>query len=157
MAGRWAFRGVGLIFLFAAIMSFVHGVQQITVSVHARNWPVATGTVMSSRMHAGGPEIQYIFAVDGKEYRSQSIHVGPYKGIESHAREFVRRYPAGATTRVYHHPKDPGRSVLEHRFPWTSLILLFMGSGLLFAAWICFRQRRALSEILLRAADGSAC
>jgi len=153
--GKAVLRTFGSVFFVAGSIAGYHAAGQLTLAWEARNWPLVEGQVLESALRGGGPLVRYQYVVGDQVLESTTVHIGQYKGIESHAREIVERYPSGTKTPVYYQPDDPQTTVLEHRFPWTSLLLLFMAAGFLGGAYLCFRSRRSFTQIVAEAADGS--
>ncbi len=150
--GRMVLRAFGSVFLAAGLLACYHAVSQMSDAWGARSWPTVEGEVVSSKVAGGRADIVYRYRVDGEEHTATRVFIGEYSGIESHARAIVAAYPPGAATVLYD-PNDPGGSVLEIRFPWTSALLGMLGSILLGVAALLFRKKASFGEMAASVAD----
>lgn len=132
-------------------------------------WPTAQGTVVKSERHwhvvtpsngKGYPiaDIRYRYEVDGRTYDSNRYDIdgpygGPVFGSERGIRDLLRRYPVGASVRVYFWPSDASFAVLEPRMSlaewlWAAVGTLLIGLVLRFnwaefrAGWRPWRWKR---------------
>jgi hypothetical protein len=90
----------------------------------AQNWPSTTGTVVmstvqsrrSGKSHSVYPVVVYQYAVNGKDFQSQTIKAGDqFMNIRmtGQAQATAARYPVGAKVTVYYNPANPAESALE--------------------------------------------
>lgn len=86
------------------------------------DWPQAGGTIIQSTLSRtaskGGaryrPVVEYRYQAGGTVQTGSRIFFGETNfSIESEARAYLERYPAGKEVKVYHHPSDYAQSVLE--------------------------------------------
>jgi hypothetical protein len=87
---------------------------------HARAslaWPAVEGEVVKSsvtrytRRFRWDWRVEYRYRVDGQSYTGWRTYFGASVPIAV-ARNIVARFPAQSTVPVYHHPRQPGKSVL---------------------------------------------
>jgi hypothetical protein len=111
------FFGVGIVFVAGALLAAARARR-------SESWPVTTGTVTGSeirvsRAHKGArifeSQIEYSYAVHGREYRSDVLCSGGMLHTSSRRRaeERCAKYPVGVPVRVFYQPSDPSRSCLE--------------------------------------------
>ncbi|HJU49967.1 MAG TPA: DUF3592 domain-containing protein [Pseudogulbenkiania sp.] len=119
---------------------------------NAMHWPVASGTVVESRLEvrsrSGGgsdggdheeylPLLRYQYSVGGVPHES-SIRRYPNPGpmqSRDQAEAVLARYPQGSVVRVYYNPERPQEACLEPGEHWTAwagkaLTLLIAATGL---------------------------
>ena len=146
--GRTLLKALAIPLLIGGLFGTYHGVHQVWTAWSARAWPSAHGEVFHSRLNGRAFDVRYRYSLDGAALESNRVHVGQFSGIESYARAIASRYRAGAPVVVYYDPALPSSAVLEHRVPWTSLLLTVIGVVLLGAAWVCIKSRAGLSELM---------
>lgn len=141
---------MGVVFaLIGGSVAFVWGKPMLDKAKASKNWPTASGVVQESRVetHRGddsttySPHVIYTYAVDGLEYKSDTIYFGKYSSnsISTH-QEVVKRYPEKKKVDVYYDPENPVTSVLEPGAKWSSYLaygcgLVFLVIGLALAGW----------------------
>lgn len=135
-----------MFFFFGAVL-LRSGSRLARLGDAARQWPTTSGQVLSAEVvkkqgYNDGeydyyaPEIRYSYLVDGKSYIGETIKFGltrVHHLKEEPAREWVARYPVGATPPVRYDPGDPKTSALEFG-QHTGGRLLFSGSIFLLIA-----------------------
>ena len=130
------------IFMGIAALSFAFGFWIRRREQAARDWPQASGLIVTSRTlreYAGrgreqvSPVIEYEFTHEGRSFRSS--HWRPLNfsvGNSVSAQAVTSRYPVGSSVTVFVNPRNPMRSVLEYQPSW--LCWVPFGFGILFAA-----------------------
>jgi hypothetical protein len=132
--------------VFGAVL-FRAGSRLARLGDASRQWPTATGHVVSAEVvkkkgyndgeyEYYAPEIRYAYEVDRQPYTGDTIKFGLTRihyAREALAREWLERYPAGATPPVRYDPADPKTSALEIG-QHTGGRLLFSGSIFLLVA-----------------------
>ena len=146
--GRTLLRLFALPFLAGGLLATYHGVEQAWTAWSARGWPAVQGEIVRSALKGRAFDVRYHYAVDGQPFESHRVHVGQFSGLEGYARGIVSRHPAGSRVAVFYDPAHPSSAVLEHRMPWTSVLLTAMGLTLLAAAWACLTSRAGLSDLM---------
>lgn len=133
--------GLGVLFFISAVC-FALGFWIRRKEGFARAWPQSSGVIMASktvREYAGRgreqvlPVIEYSFDYQGQSFKSSHWRLGNCSvGNSASARVVTSRYPVGASVTVFVNPRQPLKSVLEHR-P-SSLCWVPFGFGILFLA-----------------------
>lgn len=141
--------------LVGAVLLFI-GVRNLMLSRDSASWPSVEGVVIDSDVeyhrstgtgenrsrgsyHA---EVVYDFTVGDNDYSGDRVSFGDYGSSDrAHARNIVKRYPAGKTVTVYYKPGDPETCVLETGTPWGAYFLpsfgvVFLGAGVLMAIFV---------------------
>ena len=131
----------------AGIVVLVFGFLQFQKARESAGWPFVTGTVVSADVETKRttrdsgrevsltyrPDIEYVYSVDGTEYRSDRFAVQrvSHNNLRAVEDELIP-FPEGGDATVYYDPSDPGSSVLR---PGASLgnnlIMLLIGVGLI--------------------------
>ncbi len=80
-------------------------------------WPSVQGEILLSEVESDdekySPRIEYRYAVDGVQYKGDTLTYRGY-GVDRKTAEFcVSRFPAKSTVPVYYDPGKPSVSVLE--------------------------------------------
>ncbi len=102
----------------------------------ARSWPKVTGKIIVSQVERDlsgvedshsersyRPVIEFVYTVNGKEYRSRQRQLGTTtSGSQSWANSIKTKYPVGSTVEVSHHPANPADAALENPIGMTWLI-----------------------------------
>jgi len=151
--GRLVFGAIGTIFLGAGALCLHWGVGELLEANAARGWPSSSGRIVESYESGEAPHITYEYSAKGETLRSKRVFIGEYTGIESHAKALVAEYPEGAVVPVFYNPEEPAASILQHRFPWTYLLLCLMGCGFLGGAWLCYRTKHGFSRVVVAVLD----
>jgi hypothetical protein len=111
------------IFMGMAALSFAFGYWIRRREQSARDWPQASGVIVTSttlRQPVGNgtyevsPVIEYEFSHNGRSFRSD--HWRPLNfsvGNSISAQAVTSRYPVGQSVTVFVNPRNPMRSVLE--------------------------------------------
>jgi len=107
-------------------------------------WPSVPGAIVESGVTDGGglaipalrgryvPIVRYTYRVDDSTRTGSRITRAPYRFSQKRAAEqVVSRYPAGTPVRVFHHPRDASRCVLEPGTSPENYRLFFLGTVLL--------------------------
>jgi len=131
-----------LLFLLGGILIFYKGSHDVYYSLRTYTWPSVEGKIVFSRVervwHPGQsptyyPQIQYVYLVEGKEYRGKVVFFSEYgTGSTAGAQATIDKYPEGKIVAVYYNPKDPQNAVLERGLHWPSFALILF--GLIFGA-----------------------
>jgi hypothetical protein len=112
--------GMGLAALLMAIASYRRFKE-------ARSWPRVTGKVIVSKLglyedntgdgsarRSHRPVIEFVYRVDGKDYRSRQRQLGTDTGgSKSWAETINAKYPVGAAVEVRYNPANSGDAALE--------------------------------------------
>lgn len=146
--GRALLRAFAIPLAIGGLVGAYQGSDQVWTAWSARAWPTVEGEVVHSRLTGRAFDVRYRYTVDGAALESRRVHVGQFSGLEGYARAIAARYPTGSPVLVYYDPDEPSSAVLEHRVPWTSLLLTVIGVVLLGGAWVCVRSRTGLSELM---------
>jgi len=150
--GRLFLRSVGLLFLVGGLVASYGGFTQLTTAWSARHWPAAQGEVVSSVVEGARAAVVYRYRVDGEEFTNDRVYVGEYSGMESHAEALVAAHPVGPV-QVLYDPADPRSTVLDVRFPWTSMLLSIIGLIFLATAVGLFRKKASFGEMVSQVVD----
>jgi hypothetical protein len=99
----------------------------------SEGWPDTEGTILSARTRRQGDihstqyvvDVRYEYEVEGKVYTSGRRTFGRryVTGWQS-AADVAEEYPPGAKVRVYYHPDNPKRAVLETGIVWDNAVLM---------------------------------
>jgi hypothetical protein len=103
------------------------GVSMVRQGLESKNWPIAEGRVVVSRITKWknpegdyfSPDILYEYKVDGILYSSSklalldSIDTTTEQISLKKTMDVVSRYPIGQTVQVYYKPENPNFAVLE--------------------------------------------
>jgi hypothetical protein len=136
------------VFVLAGMLGIVYGVGVVVQACASARWSVANGTIVKStididdgdgeRNSTYRPLIEYRFPFHGHEMTGSLIAFGlkNFYFSEKAARAYCKRYSVGTPVKVYHHPSDATRTVLEpglssRSFLPFSLSLCFLSIGLL--------------------------
>lgn len=134
--GRTAFVALALsaLFWWALMFVFVGGATyHAWWTIAANNWFVgaqATVTKSALKTHFDRhtdyePIVAYRYEVAGVAYENDRIRYTPLtRGSEEWATGVLQTYPAGAVTRVYYDPENPGESVLNRSYTAEDWLLL---------------------------------
>ncbi len=156
----WYVLVIGMVLAsLGSIFSF-YNVERLHQALSSRNWPQAPGRIIESKVESAEDSdgerhhsavICYEYTVNGVRHAGQGVSFSDFASNSSgRARRMVRRYPAGKSVAVYHHPREPQRSVLEPGrpqgpllFSGLSLIVLVIGFYVLFhwtERWLANRR-----------------
>ncbi|HEX8392441.1 MAG TPA: DUF3592 domain-containing protein [Longimicrobium sp.] len=143
-----------LLFLFAALMALA-GFRRMAAGSATRRWPSAPGRVTRSGVaiehttdgestyEVYQPEVLYTYDVGGEIRTGDALHIHPrtFSSRDAAERE-ASRYAEGAEVRVFYHPADPSRAVLEPgagRSPagYFAMAVLLAVAGLYAARLMC--------------------
>lgn len=123
----------------------------------ARDWPVATGEVVESRVEERGaraerfhPIVVYRYSVNGRNHVSRTIQLSTdllrFRTFEE-AQAIAARYPVGARIEVRYNPANPSRGalVIDEIDIGTPLAIL---AALVIAGivWFAIQSRRAREQ-----------
>jgi len=134
----WVFIGVGAFLVLGAA-------SRLSAQVTSHWWADTAGLVTVSRVvkEKAGPlpgqydyraEIAYSFVVSEARFASSNVWPGEDAGTyddEEEAREFVDRYPQGATVMVHFAPDDPSECALEIGLGFGPIATAFAGFGII--------------------------
>jgi hypothetical protein len=131
---------IGIFFpAFAVVCSYLLYVswRRGNASVH---WPSVKGSVIESRFVLEGDEseliIRYEYLADAKSREGNTVTFSGFSLDLDTLEAYVRKYPQGASVRVYYDPVQPDVSVLEpgveaKNFLIGSLVLIVLfGAGI---------------------------
>lgn len=118
---------LAIVAAYRLYVSWRHG----NSSVH---WPSATGSVIESRFVLEGDEseliIRYEYPADAKSREGNTVTFRGFSLDRDTLEAYVRKYPQGASVRVYFDPAQPNISVLE---PGVELRSYLIGSLVILA------------------------
>jgi Protein of unknown function (DUF3592) len=107
----------------AACFAFGFWIRRKEGAAHA--WPQSSGVITASKtvrqyVDRGReevfPVIEYSFGYQGQSFKSSHWRLGNYSvGTSASAEIVTSRYPVGASVTVFVNPRQPLKSVLEHR------------------------------------------
>jgi hypothetical protein len=161
----WVHRLIAVLLIVAGAVTVGWGSLNLLDSYTSQNWPVATGTVLSSkvtRQHARRgrsrrmvyrPEVAYSYRVGGHEYHGERLafNAADYSdAAEAHA--IADRYRPEDQLSVRYKPSDPSCCVIMPGVTQGSLVVPGIGIALLMVgillgvgSGLC-RRRMSLSE-----------
>ncbi len=131
--------------------ALVMGVVTARRARASRQWPLARGVIVSSRIlrehsspsnnaqvnrivgdHQYKPEIAFEYSVLGVKYISNKVSFGDYSSNSPrHAESVTARYPEGKAVNVFYNPDNPEDAVLENTGGFGVWLLCFVGLFLL--------------------------
>jgi hypothetical protein len=141
------FASFGLVVLafFVLFRRYIH---------RASSWPSVPGKVAVSRVESYvtreegrevtrySPQVEYVYAVRGVEYRSRQIRLGmTLEGSEEFARSEAARYPEGSDIVVHYDPENASNAALESPggYPWLLLAVAALCFGVAIYTSAIFR------------------
>ena len=113
----------------------------------AAKWPTVPGRIATSAVErvvkredgrdrtSYVPEVEYVYQVRGREYRSRQIKLGvEIGGSEFIAQRVAKKYPRDRAVTVRYDPQDPSTATLEipGGYPWLILVIAAAMFGLAF-------------------------
>jgi len=119
--------GAGAAFLLLGLVAYFGGQSVRAYSARVAQWPsvtgkivrseVSTATVRTGRVVTSSPiaDIQYAYAVNGKDYQGVQLRPLPMLHMKPDGTpaELVDRYPVGRSVQVYYDPGRPSFAVLN--------------------------------------------
>jgi Protein of unknown function (DUF3592) len=112
-----------LSFAVMGVMLLTHEGQGPLQELSAARWPTVEGTIISMQMKerhsAWGaewvPDITYYYVVSGRRFQNTQVTMSrePQWKSREEANDFLARYVARTTVRVYYNPRNFSQSVLE--------------------------------------------
>ena len=126
------------------LMLILYGQLKLNESRASVRWPVAPGTIVTSKVTSHTDEdgvtysadLEYMYMVGDVKHYSDVVVLG---GHEYSARGVVTRYPVGTNVSVSYNPENVSRAVLEpgvesHAYQSIGMMLFFgsLGMALLF-------------------------
>jgi len=124
----WVFMALFAVAIPAAISAVI--VSRMQRSRRSADWPSAQGRIVRSQMRttrrkvagsateAGNvPAVEYVYTVDGVEYRGHRIGIGDIPPDSPQAEATLERYPVGRTGPIFYNPDKPAEAVLERDAP----------------------------------------
>ena len=154
---RW--RMAGLLSLFVVVLVFFLLSIPFRQGFASVSWPVVPGEILESHLELTGGsdirtrgdryewEVRYRYTVEGEVREGTRLRYGHERPTTDEAQTLAERYPEGRVVDVHHHPRRPGRAVLETGISLRALFLTIL-SGFFYtavplvAAVICFRMAR---------------
>ena len=128
-----------------------YGLVELANAYASTDWPVATGTVVSSSVVASRtksgtnykPQITFSYEVDGTAHSSDTWSYKDIARSRVDADAIARRYPPNGTVQVHYDPASPGSAVLETGAGFETFMLPGFGVVLLlFGVFLVFRRLR---------------
>ncbi len=129
---------IPLAFLAAGTFLLLHAGPRLVESLAARAWPQADGRVVGAdlvEVDQGGQgpgrkawyevRIRYVFEAAGRRWDGERDGIWRDLRQLQPARERLAAFPEGTAVRVWYHPADPRRSLLDPvvgRGTWTMVI-----------------------------------
>jgi hypothetical protein len=132
------------LFVIVGIALGIYGVGLVQDARRCATWPTVEGQILRTdaqvvsrekdqRRYA--PNVVYTYAVNGKSHESSRLTLVPRNYAQlSTVQDILAQYPAGGTTRVFHHPDNPANCVLvttptgtEWAYPVAGLVFLVLG------------------------------
>ena len=108
----------------------------------AAKWPSAQGRIVRAesravkKNHIEDPTtvgtaalIEYVFSVDGAEYRGRRISIGEVATSSSEVDAVLERYRVGRTVPVFYNPDNPKEAVLERDSPASATVMYGIAAG----------------------------
>ncbi|PJB80880.1 MAG: hypothetical protein CO090_03805 [Acidobacteria bacterium CG_4_9_14_3_um_filter_49_7] len=135
---------IGLIFLAVGIGLAWWGKGMLNDAKASKSWPSVQGTVMESTLTSykstsgsGSkkrsttmykPQITYRYKIAGKEHVGDKVTMSDGgSSSTSYAKKTIKKYPAGATVKVFYDPEVPADSVLEPGATLVSYVPFWFG------------------------------
>jgi hypothetical protein len=135
-------------FLLVAVGLLGCGLWLRAQGERTRSWPQVEGRITELRVvreprttiTAGAreraplhfPHVRYTYRVGEQTHLGRRLRMGELAtSSESHARARLERYQLGAPVPVFHDPRDPAASVLEHASSPLAWVLILAGVALL--------------------------
>lgn len=134
-----------LVFLAVGTFLLLHAGPRLIESLAARSWPQADGRVVGAelvgaeRVEAGQDggqraerdrsydvRIRYSFEAAGRSWQGERDGIWRDPRPLQPARERLAAFPEGSAVRVWYHPEDPRRSLLDPRVgggTWTMVVV----------------------------------
>ncbi len=139
---------VGLFGLFLAGF----GLLMLWQGVRMAAWPGVEGTITAARLQerreevqrgdgtartviSFEPQVEYRYAVEGKDYTGRRISPAEKQYARPLAQKVLERYPEGGAVRVRYDPRRPDEAFLQIGTGWGGIGLLLIGGALIAAAW----------------------
>jgi hypothetical protein len=114
-----------LIFALIGIALLIYGIPLVRDARSCGSWPSVDGRMIVSEpevvsrekdRRTYAPNVRYSYVVAGRTYEGKRLTLVPRNFSQISATESILSpYPAGAAVKVFHHPDDPGNSVLIAR------------------------------------------
>ena len=132
--------------MFSSDLAVVIGLLATGLWVRARSrqtrtWPQGVGRITELRVVREPtmdhvplffPHVRYAYRVAETAYLGTRLRVGDHAtSSESHARARLEPFQIGAPVPVFHDPRDPEQSVLEHGSSGLAAVLVVSGGALL--------------------------
>lgn len=140
----------------AAVLS-IFFVRPILHWKNAQSWPSTDAEILSSEIETSlakqstsyEAKFDYCFEVDGENWNGSQYGFFVFSGSQNGAEELVKRYPVGATTKVFYNPYQPSDAVIDRSlgpavwFCIGPIAMMVIGSGVL---WLGFRGRISIPD-----------
>jgi len=105
------------LFTAAGLGTMLWGWIIIARARKTRDWPHIEGRIDSSHVHAEDdallPDIRFHYQVDGRDYQTAMEFSADTSPTREFSEDYVRRFPPGATVKVYYNPEQPDQATLE--------------------------------------------
>ncbi|MHA2328566.1 MAG: DUF3592 domain-containing protein [Candidatus Hodarchaeales archaeon] len=134
--------------LFLLIGSFLllTSINNIKLGRASKTWPAVKGTILHSRVarQEGGSYaaiVQYMYAVNGKEYKSEAINAAPgwwAWGLQRAAKKKVAQYAPDKIVDVNYNPQSPEKAILEPGIHLSGPFSMLLGVILLIVFLVVF-------------------
>ncbi len=147
-----AFTLPGAVVSFFSINNIINGKASL-------QWTETSGTIISSTVekYVGAhkkskylAEVEYIFSVNGSEYKADTIRFGTMASLL--AGELSETYSEGKTVKVFYNPNDPNIAVLEpgvNPGAWIKAVvaIFFCLSGLFLGTFFLKKLRKEMKKV----------
>jgi hypothetical protein len=127
----------------------------------AAAWPSAQGRITRSQPRAvrrkqadgsntvsNAPDIEYVFSVDGAEYRGHRISIGDIAPGSPEVEAALDNYRVGRTGPVFYNPADPKEAVLERNPPASPRVMYAIAAGVTLVGLAVVTAFSRISEII---------
>jgi len=138
----WLFMAVFAMMIPTSIAGMI--VYKMSEVRRASRWPSAAGRIVASKARkvntkqSGGapsignvPDITYVYAVDGVEYRGKRISIGEIKPDSPEVEAALERYQVGRAGAVFYNPAKPDEAVLERDPPASPGVMYAIAGGVM--------------------------
>lgn len=121
------------IFPLLGLLLLGFGARNVWRGVASVSWPKASGVVLGSDV-AESTDVTVAFKVDGREYKTGTMHFGESVSGDPSEAEMARlRYPKGLEVPVAYHPQNPALAAIKPGFAAEALTLPVIGFALVLA------------------------
>ena len=128
---------ITLVAIIAGPIMIWNSIGKLYTATSSKSWPTVEGEIFDAQVRMSSsrrstsyqPHITYGYKVNGQDYTSDQLtHGGPESfGDQFKAAAAAQKYVPGTPVRVYYHPKDPKRAVLQTGTTGSNWLLLVLG------------------------------